>query len=97
MDTEARTRKNIKIKVACGRESLTVSLPGRIPATVEHLLNCVQTLHPQMYAAWCDEHNRLRESLPVFVNGEHVRYRQGLQTELKDGDDVYVIPLIAGG
>jgi molybdopterin synthase sulfur carrier subunit len=40
---------------------------------------------------------RLRESLPVFINGEHIRYRQGLQTELKNGDEVYVIPLIAGG
>jgi molybdopterin converting factor small subunit len=48
-------------------------------------------------AAWRDGLGRLRESLPVFVNGEHIRYRQGMQTVLKEGDEIYVIPLIAGG
>jgi molybdopterin converting factor small subunit len=50
-----------------------------------------------VFTTWCDEQGRLRESLPVFVNGEHVRYRGGLQAELNDGDEVYIIPLIAGG
>jgi sulfur-carrier protein len=50
-----------------------------------------------LIATWCDEQGQLRESLPVFVNGEHIRYRQGLQTELQAGDEVYVIPLVAGG
>ena len=97
MDPEAPKRKNIQIKVACGRESRSLRLTCESPTTVERLLDSVQTRCPHVYAGWCDEDNQLRESLPVFVNGEHVRYRQGLQTELKDGDDVYIIPLIAGG
>jgi|Deesub1362A_J573_1020465.scaffolds.fasta_scaffold27774_2 molybdopterin synthase sulfur carrier subunit len=33
----------------------------------------------------------------IFVNGEDIRYLNGLQTELKDGDEVAFIPAVAGG
>jgi molybdopterin converting factor small subunit len=87
----------MNIKLACGSENREVSWSGQGPPTVEQLLNSLKNSHPRRVAAWCDDRGRLRESLPVFVNGEHVRYRQGLQTILKDGDEVYIIPLIAGG
>jgi molybdopterin synthase sulfur carrier subunit len=91
-------RKNaMNIKLTCGSELLIAGWPGEIPPTVEQLLAATETTRPEVVATWCDEQKGLRESLPVFVNGEHIRYRQGLQTELKDGDEVYVIPLIAGG
>jgi molybdopterin converting factor small subunit len=35
--------------------------------------------------------------LPVFVNGENIRYQNGMATELHDGDEVYIVPLITGG
>ena len=85
------------IKLTCGSKLLIAGWPGQTPPTIEQLLSAAGTDRPEMVASWCDEQGRLRESLPVFVNGEHIRYRQGLQTELKDGDEVYVIPLIAGG
>ncbi len=87
----------MRIKLACGPDLLVSSWPGASSPTVERLLSSVRTSHPPVFTAWCDEQGRLRESLPVFVNGEHVRYRGGLQTELNDGDEGYIIPLIAGG
>jgi len=87
----------MNITLTCGSEIVVGGWPGEIPPTVEQLLNSVGNARPQLIASWCDEQGRLRESLPVFINGEHIRFRQGLQTELKDGDVVYVIPLIAGG
>ena len=87
----------MKITLTCGSEIVVGGWPGETPPTVEQLLNSVGNARPQLIASWCDEQGRLRESLPVFINGEHIRFRQGLQTELKDGDVVYVIPLIAGG
>ena len=53
--------------------------------------------HPEPRAAWTDESGRLREPLQLFVNGENVRYRGGLACPLAEGDEIYVIPLIAGG
>jgi molybdopterin synthase sulfur carrier subunit len=85
------------IKLTCGSELLIAGWPGEIPPTLEQLLAAAGTTRPEVAANWCDAQGRLRESLPVFINGEHIRYRQGLQTELKEGDEVYVIPLIAGG
>jgi molybdopterin converting factor small subunit len=85
------------IKLTCGSELLIAGWPGEIPPTIEHLLSAAVTARPELIASWGDAQGRLRESLPVFINGEHFRYRQGLRTELKDGDEVYVIPLIAGG
>jgi len=87
----------MNIKLTCGSEILITVWPGGIPPTVAQLLTAAGTTRPEVAAAWCDEQEGLRKSLPVFINGEHIRYRQGLQTELKDGDEVYVIPLIAGG
>jgi molybdopterin converting factor small subunit len=37
------------------------------------------------------------EAVNVYVNDEHVRYRQGLQTPLREGDLVFVVPTIMGG
>lgn len=52
---------------------------------------------PDLYQRWCDQEGRLRTSLAVFVDGEHIRYREGLETRLSEGNEVYVIPLITGG
>ncbi len=67
------------------------------PVRLGPVLNSVRTSHPKIYASWCDDNGRLRSSLPVFVNGEHIRYKNGMQTKLYEGDEVYIIPLIAGG
>jgi molybdopterin converting factor small subunit len=87
----------MNIKLAFGSNIQTVRWPGESPPTVAQLLNSVRNSAPLQAAAWWDEQGRLRQSLPVFINGEHIRYRQGLETVLKEGDEVYVIPLIAGG
>lgn len=87
----------MNIKLTCGSEILIAEWPGEIPPTVEQLLAAARTTRPEVVATWCDDQGTLRESLPVLINGEHIRYRKGIQTELKDGDEVYVIPLIAGG
>jgi molybdopterin synthase sulfur carrier subunit len=87
----------MNIKLSCGSELLIAGWPGEIPPTVAQLLAAARTTRPEVVATWSDEQACLRESLPVFINGEHIRFRQGLQTELKDGDEVYIIPLIAGG
>jgi molybdopterin converting factor small subunit len=87
----------MNITLTCGAEHLITGWPDDIPPTVEQLLVAASTNRLELTAAWCDDQGRLRESLPVYINGEHIRYRRGLKTELKEGDAVYVIPLIAGG
>jgi molybdopterin converting factor small subunit len=68
---------------------------ARVPVVA--VLHSLRHLRPDDYAQWCDRSGRIRRSLAVFVNSEHVRYRQGLETELEDGDEVYVVARISGG
>ena len=44
-----------------------------------------------------DEGGELRRFVNLFVNGEDVRFMQGLETALKEGDEVSIVPAVAGG
>ena len=87
----------MRLKLAYGREKLWVDFPEGTPVNVAQVLQSVSEKQPNTYRRWCDKQGRLRRSLAVFVNRENVRYHQGLETELSDGDEVYVIPMMAGG
>lgn len=43
------------------------------------------------------EDGTLRRFVNVFVSGEDIRFQNGLETELKDGDEVTILPAVAGG
>jgi molybdopterin synthase sulfur carrier subunit len=85
------------LKLSCGRNILFSEFAAEGSVRVGSVLQSVKESHPIMYQSWCDGDGRLRGSLPVFVNGEHIRYKDGMETELCDGDEIYIIPLIAGG
>ena len=87
----------MKLKLSCGRNILLSEFPEKGPVRLEPVLQSVKESHPQIYQSWCESHGKLREALPVFVNGEHIRYKDGMQTELHNGDEVYIVPLITGG
>lgn len=85
------------LKLAYGSESLWLQFPEDMKVDLACVFETVKESRPQVYNSWCDTGNRLRRSLSVFVNGEHIRYREGMNTSLQDGDEVYVIPLMTGG
>jgi sulfur-carrier protein len=43
------------------------------------------------------EDGTLRRFVNVYVSGEDIRFQQGLETAIKDGDDVTILPAVAGG
>ncbi len=85
------------LRLAYGRGELWLQFPEDAPVNVAQVLESVENKHPDVYKRWCDKEGRLRSSLAVFVNGENIRYRKGMETELSDSDEVYVIPILAGG
>jgi sulfur-carrier protein len=44
-----------------------------------------------------DEKGEVRRFVNVYVNEEDIRFLKGSQTVLKDGDEISIIPAIAGG
>jgi MoaD family protein len=66
-------------------------------ATVgEVLLALVQT-HPDVKTHMFDEKGELRDFVNVFVGENNIKGTGGLETPLKDGDTVMLVPAIAGG
>jgi MoaD family protein len=43
------------------------------------------------------EDGGLRRFVNVYVSGEDIRFQDGLDTELRDGDEVTILPAVAGG
>jgi molybdopterin converting factor small subunit len=87
----------MRLKLFWGRDILFSEFADKSPVRLGTFLRSVKESHPKIYTSWCDGDGQLRSSLPVFVNGEHIRYKDGMKTELRDGDEVYIVPLIAGG
>jgi len=61
---------------------------------------CIEALdrqYPGFRERLLDETGELRRFLNVYVNGEDVRFQQGMQTLLSPGDEVSIVPAVAGG
>ena len=87
----------MKLKLSYGQKELLSQVPGADRVSVRQLMLSVKTGHPEIYERWCDADGNLRETLNVFINGEHIRYRNGLASMLEEGDEIYIVPLITGG
>ncbi|MHB0884337.1 MAG: ubiquitin-like small modifier protein 1 [Bacillota bacterium] len=66
-------------------------------ATVGDLVKSIEDGHPGFAAKVLDDKGQLRRFINIYVNQEDIRFAGGLGTPLKDGDEVSIIPAIAGG
>lgn len=66
-------------------------------STVGEALTALDAQFPGIRERICDADGRLRRFVSVFVNGRDVRSLQGLETPLREGDEVGIIPAMAGG
>ena len=69
-----------------------------LPASsVRAALEELERRHPSLYRGVCDETGSVRRHVNLFVNTAHVRDREGLDTVLKPGDVVTILPAVSGG
>lgn len=64
---------------------------------VGELIENLEAAHPGLKERLCDENGEIRRFVNVYVNDEDVRFMDGRATALKDGDEVSIVPAIAGG
>jgi sulfur-carrier protein len=57
----------------------------------------LQNRYPGIKERLVDESGNVRKFVNVYVNEEDIRFLQNQQTALKDGDEISIIPAIAGG
>jgi molybdopterin synthase sulfur carrier subunit len=70
-------------------------------STLSELIEHLETNHPgikeRLIEAKDDGQSDLRRFVNVYVNDEDVRFTGGLETSVSDGDQVVVLPAVAGG
>ena len=65
--------------------------------TVRELIDKLDEKYKGIKDVICDEDGRVKRFVNIFVNNEDIRFLEGLDTSLEDGDEVSIIPAIAGG
>lgn len=89
----------VKVRIPTPLRRLTneqdiVSLDaGTLGAAIDGL----ESGYPGMKERLCDEQGEIRRFVNIYINGEDVRFLSGLETALKAGDEVSIVPAVAGG
>jgi molybdopterin synthase sulfur carrier subunit len=65
--------------------------------TIAEIIDNLGTAHPGIKERLYDEEGEVRRFINIYVNEEDIRFLTGKDTPLKDGDQVSIIPAIAGG
>jgi molybdopterin synthase sulfur carrier subunit len=95
---------------AIARMTITVHIPGPLrrycgdasqlsleSSSVRGVLEELERRHPDVYSGVCDETGAVRRHINLFVNTDHIRDRNGLDTSLVLGDEVTILPAVSGG
>jgi sulfur-carrier protein len=65
--------------------------------SLNELIGDLETNYPGVKERILDESGQIRRFVNVYINGDDVRFAEGLQSPLKDGDEVSIVPAVAGG
>lgn len=65
--------------------------------SIAELIDSLEQNCPGIKARICDEGGQVRRFLNLYVNSEDIRFLDGTATPLKDGDEVSIVPAVAGG
>jgi len=90
--------------------TITVHVPGPLrhccagtselalsATSVRAVLDELERRHPALHRSICDETGTVRRHINLFVNTNHMRDRNGLDTPLAPGDVVTILPAVSGG
>ncbi len=66
-------------------------------ATVAELVDNLESAHAGIKGKLLDESGDIRRYVNIYVNDEDIRFLDGKDTSLRDGDSVSIVPAIAGG
>jgi len=89
----------VKVRIPTPLQTLTLGKPEVHASgqTLRELLGELETRYPGVRERLYDGQGKLRRFVNLYVNDEDVRFLQGEDTALRDGDEVSIIPAIAGG
>ena len=65
--------------------------------TIGEILQSLDTSYPGLKERICDEQGNVRRFVNVYLNDEDIRFLDEKATAVKDGDEISIVPAIAGG
>jgi sulfur-carrier protein len=89
----------IKVRIPTPLMKLTdnqseVSAEGE---TISEIINNLENQFNGIKDRICEENGSPRRFINIYINEEDIRFLQGEKTIVKDGDEISIIPAIAGG
>ena len=66
-------------------------------ASIAEFIDCMEGEYPGFKDRLLDESGELRYFVNIYLNGEDVRFLQGTETSTKSGDEISIVPAVAGG
>ena len=89
----------VKVRVPTPLMKLTDN-QSEVPAegaTISEILNNLESQFAGIKERICDENGTPRRFINIYLNEEDIRFLEGESTAVKDGDEISIIPAIAGG
>jgi sulfur-carrier protein len=89
----------IKVRIPTPLRPLTKN-QGEVEANGANIAEIIENLNSSysgLKDRLCDDKGELRRFVNIYVNEEDIRFLKGRDTVLKDGDEVSIVPAIAGG
>lgn len=89
----------VRVRIPAPLRSVTQG-ESEVSLAASSLASCLEELerrYPEIRERLKDEQGEIRRFVNLYVNGEDIRFLQGLDTGLKEGDEVSIIPAVAGG
>lgn len=90
---------SIKVRIPTPLQKMTGNR-GEIEArgaSVKEILSDLERQYPGIRERLYDEKGALRRFINFYVNNEDIRFLKGDTTTVKDGDEISIVPAIAGG
>ena len=79
-------------KVTNGEDKASVAA-----GTMVEVVESLEEQFPGLKARICDDDGELRSFVNVYVNGEDIRFLDGMGSAISSGDEISIVPAVAGG
>ncbi len=66
-------------------------------STLSSMIESLESSYPGVKERLIDENGELRYFVNIYLNGEDVRFLDGLDTSAAAGDEISIVPAVAGG
>jgi len=89
----------IKVRIPTPLQKLTQD-QGEVEldaASIKEMIEALEKKFPGIKERICDESGKVRRFVNVYLNEEDIRFLKQEDTDVKDGDEISIVPAIAGG